>query len=64
MSRRPTPPPPSAEVWLSGSRRPRPWRLPIRIEAESATENVLVGTPVAMMDRARDVIRQAMGKAR
>ncbi|MEW9552234.1 hemerythrin domain-containing protein [Nonomuraea sp. NPDC050783] len=29
---------------------------------ESATKNVLVGTPVAMMDRARDVIRQAMGK--
>ncbi|MBB3732901.1 hemerythrin domain-containing protein [Nonomuraea dietziae] len=31
---------------------------------ESATKNMLVGTPVAMMDRARDVIRQAMGKAR
>ncbi|GAA2702971.1 hemerythrin domain-containing protein [Nonomuraea recticatena] len=30
---------------------------------ESAAKNVLVGTPVAMMDRARDVIRQAMGKA-
>ncbi|MCK2216508.1 hemerythrin domain-containing protein [Actinomadura sp. ATCC 31491] len=29
---------------------------------ESATKNVLVGTPAAMMDRARDVIRQAMGK--
>ncbi|MGI5267732.1 hemerythrin domain-containing protein [Nonomuraea sp. CA-218870] len=29
---------------------------------ESATKNVLMGTPVAMMDRARDVIRQAMGK--
>ncbi|MEV0831396.1 hemerythrin domain-containing protein [Nonomuraea rubra] len=29
---------------------------------ESATKNVLVGTPVAMMDRARDVIRKAMGK--
>ncbi|MEV4374646.1 hemerythrin domain-containing protein [Nonomuraea sp. NPDC049637] len=29
---------------------------------ESATKNVLVGTPVAMMDRARDVIRRAMGK--
>ncbi|TMR15525.1 hemerythrin domain-containing protein [Nonomuraea turkmeniaca] len=29
---------------------------------ESATKNVLVGTPVAMMDRVRDVIRQAMGK--
>ncbi|MGC5014338.1 hemerythrin domain-containing protein [Streptosporangium sp. DT93] len=29
---------------------------------ESATKNLLVGTPVAMMDRARDVIRQAMGK--
>jgi hemerythrin superfamily protein len=30
---------------------------------ESATKNLLVGTPVAMMDRARDVIRQTMGKA-
>ncbi|MFG1945915.1 hemerythrin domain-containing protein [Nonomuraea sp. NPDC048826] len=29
---------------------------------ESATKNILVGTPVAMMDRVRDVIRQAMGK--
>jgi hypothetical protein len=29
---------------------------------ESATKNVLMGTPVAMMDRARDVIRHAMGK--
>ncbi|NJP96106.1 hemerythrin domain-containing protein [Nonomuraea sp. FMUSA5-5] len=29
---------------------------------ESATKNVLMGTPIAMMDRARDVIRQAMGK--
>ncbi len=29
---------------------------------ESATKNLLVGTPVAMMDRARDVIRKAMGK--
>ncbi|MGN9844595.1 hemerythrin domain-containing protein [Nonomuraea sp. H19] len=29
---------------------------------ESAIKNVLIGTPVAMMDRARDVIRQAMGK--
>ncbi|MEU4571211.1 hemerythrin domain-containing protein [Nonomuraea sp. ATR24] len=29
---------------------------------ESATKNLLMGTPVAMMDRARDVIRQAMGK--
>ncbi|TMR93802.1 hemerythrin domain-containing protein [Nonomuraea basaltis] len=29
---------------------------------ESATKNILVGTPVAMMDRARDVIRRAMGK--
>jgi hypothetical protein len=29
---------------------------------ESATKNVLVGTPEAMMDRARDVIRQAMNK--
>ncbi|MFG2075175.1 Hemerythrin HHE cation binding domain-containing protein [Nonomuraea maritima] len=29
---------------------------------ESATKNILVGTPVAMMDRIRDVIRQTMGK--
>ncbi|GAA4078959.1 hemerythrin domain-containing protein [Nonomuraea soli] len=29
---------------------------------ESATKNLLAGTPVAMMDRARDVIRRAMGK--
>jgi hypothetical protein len=29
---------------------------------ESAAKNMLVGTPVAMMDRVRDVIRQAMGK--
>jgi hemerythrin superfamily protein len=29
---------------------------------ESATKNLLMGTPVAIMDRARDVIRQAMGK--
>lgn len=29
---------------------------------ESATKNLLVGTPTAMMDRARDVIRQALGK--
>jgi hemerythrin superfamily protein len=29
---------------------------------ESATANLLMGTPVAIMDRARDVIRQAMGK--
>ncbi|WP_246090613.1 hemerythrin domain-containing protein [Nonomuraea deserti] len=29
---------------------------------ESAVKNVLVGTPVAMMDRVRDVVRQAMGK--
>ncbi|WP_246074413.1 hemerythrin domain-containing protein [Nonomuraea terrae] len=29
---------------------------------ESATKNLLVGTPVAMMDRVRDVIRQTMGK--
>nr|WP_236667296.1 MULTISPECIES: hemerythrin domain-containing protein [unclassified Nonomuraea] len=29
---------------------------------ESATKNVLVGTPMAMMDRVRDVIRQTMGK--
>ncbi|WP_248966314.1 hypothetical protein [Sphaerisporangium perillae] len=29
---------------------------------EPATKNLLIGTPVAMMDRARDVIRQAMGK--
>jgi hemerythrin superfamily protein len=31
-------------------------------DTESATKNVLMGTPVAMMDRARDVIREAMGK--
>jgi hemerythrin superfamily protein len=29
---------------------------------ESVTKNLLMGTPVAMMDRVRDVIRQAMGK--
>ncbi|WP_052424302.1 hemerythrin domain-containing protein [Nonomuraea candida] len=29
---------------------------------ESATKNLLVGTPVAMMDRVRDMVRQAMGK--
>ncbi|MEU6727606.1 hemerythrin domain-containing protein [Nonomuraea wenchangensis] len=29
---------------------------------ESATKNILMGTPAAMMDRVRDVIRQAMGK--
>jgi hemerythrin superfamily protein len=29
---------------------------------ESATKNLLMGTPTAIMDRARDVIRQAMGK--
>ncbi|MDP9862046.1 MULTISPECIES: hemerythrin domain-containing protein [Streptosporangium] len=29
---------------------------------ESATKNLLVGTPIAIMDRARDVIRKAMGK--
>jgi hemerythrin superfamily protein len=29
---------------------------------ESAVKNLLVGTPVAMMDRVRDVIRQTMGK--
>ncbi|WP_336207327.1 hemerythrin domain-containing protein [Nonomuraea sp. LPB2021202275-12-8] len=29
---------------------------------ESATRNLLMGTPVAMMDRAGDVIRKAMGK--
>ncbi|MBB2914664.1 hemerythrin superfamily protein [Streptosporangium becharense] len=29
---------------------------------ESATKNLLLGTPIAIMDRARDVIRQAMGK--
>ncbi|WP_246645838.1 hemerythrin domain-containing protein [Nonomuraea ceibae] len=28
---------------------------------ESATKNMLMGTPIAMMDRARDAIRQAMG---
>lgn len=30
---------------------------------ESTTENVLVGTPAAMMDRVRDVIREARRKA-
>jgi hemerythrin superfamily protein len=30
---------------------------------ESATENILLGTPVAIMDRARDLIRKAMGKS-
>ncbi|GAB2924840.1 hemerythrin domain-containing protein [Nonomuraea fastidiosa] len=29
---------------------------------ESATKNVLMGTPMAMMDRVRDVIRRTMGK--
>ncbi|MEV7969411.1 hemerythrin domain-containing protein [Sphaerisporangium sp. NPDC088356] len=29
---------------------------------ETATENIVVGTPAAIMDRARDLIRQAMGK--
>ncbi|MET9067091.1 hemerythrin domain-containing protein [Streptosporangium sandarakinum] len=29
---------------------------------ESATKNLLVGTPVAIMDRARDVIRDVMGR--
>ncbi|WP_246082777.1 hemerythrin domain-containing protein [Nonomuraea diastatica] len=29
---------------------------------ESAVKNVLVGTPVAMMDRVRDVVRRAMGR--
>ncbi|NRQ39529.1 hemerythrin domain-containing protein [Nonomuraea sp. NN258] len=29
---------------------------------ETAPKNLLVGTPVAIMDRARDVIRKAMGK--
>jgi len=29
---------------------------------ESATKNVLIGTPMAMIDRVRDVIRKAMGK--
>ncbi|MFC4530736.1 hemerythrin domain-containing protein [Sphaerisporangium dianthi] len=29
---------------------------------ESATKNVLIGTPTAMMDRVRDVVRQAMGR--
>jgi hemerythrin superfamily protein len=28
---------------------------------ETATKNVLMGTPIAMMDRVRDVIRQATG---
>ncbi|GAA1257221.1 hemerythrin domain-containing protein [Sphaerisporangium rubeum] len=31
---------------------------------ESATMNIVVGTPTAIMDRARDVIRQAMSKAK
>lgn len=30
---------------------------------ESATKNILLGPPMAMMDRARDVIRKAMGKS-
>ncbi len=30
---------------------------------ESATANILMGTPVAIMDRARDLIRKAMGKS-
>ncbi|MFC0862854.1 hemerythrin domain-containing protein [Sphaerimonospora cavernae] len=30
---------------------------------ESATGNILLGPPIAMMDRARDVIRKAMGKS-
>jgi Hemerythrin HHE cation binding domain. len=29
---------------------------------ESATKNVLIGTPMAMFDRVRDVIRKAMGR--
>ncbi|MFB4284581.1 hemerythrin domain-containing protein [Nonomuraea sp. MTCD27] len=29
---------------------------------ETATKNLLAGTPTAMMDRVRDAIRQAMGK--
>ncbi|TMR93455.1 hemerythrin domain-containing protein [Nonomuraea basaltis] len=29
---------------------------------ESATKNVLLGTPIAVMDRAREVIRKALGK--
>ncbi|MFB4284060.1 hemerythrin domain-containing protein [Nonomuraea sp. MTCD27] len=29
---------------------------------ETATKNLLAGTPIAMMDRVRDAIRQAMGK--
>ncbi|MGN9844089.1 hemerythrin domain-containing protein [Nonomuraea sp. H19] len=29
---------------------------------ETATQNLLLGPPVAIMDRARDVIRKAMGK--
>jgi Hemerythrin HHE cation binding domain len=29
---------------------------------ESATKNVVLGPPIAIMDRARDVIRKAMGK--
>ncbi|MEO3810599.1 hemerythrin domain-containing protein [Sphaerisporangium sp. B11E5] len=31
---------------------------------ESATMNIVVGTPTAIMDRARDVIRQTMAKAK
>ena len=30
--------------------------------AESAAKNLLIGTPMAIMDRARDIIRQVMGK--
>ncbi|TMR32002.1 hemerythrin domain-containing protein [Nonomuraea zeae] len=30
---------------------------------ESAVENLLLGTPLAIMDRTRDVIRQVMGKS-
>lgn len=31
---------------------------------ESAAKNILVGTPIAMMDRVRDTIRKAMGKGK
>ncbi|MEV0420515.1 hypothetical protein [Streptosporangium canum] len=31
-------------------------------DTETATKDVLVGTPIAMMGRARDAIRQAMGR--
>lgn len=37
-----------------GPLRPRPG-------VESATKNVLIGTPLALMDRAREIIRKALG---